>query len=125
MALSSMEAEYIAQTHAAKEAVWIRNFVTEVQGSTHGPLTMLYDNQGAISLSKDNKFHSRTKHIDLHYHFIREAVDEGKIKVQYIPTAKNISDIFTKALPRPKFKVFVEKLGLALVVEEGKDKLLR
>ena len=52
-------------------------------------------------------------------------MDEGKINVQYIPTAKNVSDIFTKALPRPKFKVFVEKLGLVLVVVEGKDKLLR
>ena len=120
-----MEAEYIAQTHAAKEAVWIKNFVTEVQGMTHGPLTMLCDNQGAIALSKDNKFHSRTKHIDLCYHFIREAVDEGKINVQYIPTAEKVSDIFTKALPRPKFEVFVEKLGLAPVVEEGKDKLSR
>ena len=54
------------------------------------------------------------KHIDLCYHFIREAVDEGKINVQYIPTAKNVSDIFTKALPRPKFEVFIEKLGLAV-----------
>ena len=69
-------------------------------------LTMLCDNQGAIALSKDNKFHSRTKHIDLRYHFIREAVNEGKINVQYIPTAENIADIFTRALPRPKFEFF-------------------
>ena len=79
----------------------------------------------AIALSKDNKFHSRAKHIDLRHHFIREAVDEGKINVQYIPTAENVSDIFTKALPRPKFKFFIEKLGLALVMEEGKDKMSR
>ena len=58
MALLSTEAEYIAQTHAAKEAVWIRNFVAEVQGTTHGPLTMLCDNQGAIALSKDNVMNS-------------------------------------------------------------------
>ena len=64
----------------------------------------------------------QTKHIDLCYHFIREAVDEGKINVQYIPTAKNVSDIFPKALPRPKFEVFIEKLGLAPVLEEGKCK---
>ena len=123
VALSSTEAEYIAQTHAAKEAVWIRNFVIEVQGTTHGPLTMLCDNQGAIALSKDNKFHSRTKHIDLHYHFIREAVDEGKINVEYVPTAENVADIFTKALPRPKFESFVERLGLATMGEEGKKKM--
>ena len=68
---------------------------------------------------------TQTKQTNLQYHFIREAVDEGKIKVQYIPTAKNVSDIFTKAIPRPKFKVFIEKLGLAPVVEEGRDKLSR
>ena len=123
VALLSTEAEYIAQTHAAKEAVWIRKFVIEVQGTTHGPLTMLCDNQGAIALSKDNKFNSRTKHIDLCYHFIREAVDEGKINVQYIPTAENITDIFTKALPRHKFEFFVDRLGLTMMEEGGKKKI--
>ena len=54
------------------------------------------DNQGAIALAKDNKFHSQMKHIDLRYHFIREAVDDGKIKMEYIPIIKNIADIFTK-----------------------------
>ena len=65
---------------------------------------------------------TQMKHINLCYHFIRE---DEEIIIKYAPMAKNMSDIFTKALPRPKFKVFVEKLGLALVVEEGKDKMLR
>ena len=73
---------------------------------------MSCDNQGAIALSKDNKFHARTKHIDLRYHFIREAVEDGKINVKYVPTNDNVSDIFTKALPRPKFQQMVELLGL-------------
>ena len=67
------------------------------------------DNQGAIALVKDNKFHSRMKHIDLRYHFIREAVEDGKIS---IPTSDNITDIFTKPLVKPKFKELVELLGL-------------
>jgi hypothetical protein len=71
------------------------------------------DNQGAIALAKDNKFHSRTKHIDLWYHFIREAVDNGKIVMKYIPTTDNVADIFTKALAKPKFKHFAELLGLS------------
>ena len=119
IALSSTEAEYISQTHAAKEAVWLRNFVVELQGKKQGPLTMLCDNQGAIMLSKDNKFHSRTKHINLQYHFIREVVDEGKINVKYIPTAKNVTNVFMKSLARPKFEVFIEGLGLG-EMEEGK-----
>ena len=65
-----------------------------------------------IALAKDNKFHSRTKHIDLQYHFIREAVQDGKIMVSYIPTDENVSDVLTKPLTKPKFQHFVEMLGL-------------
>jgi hypothetical protein len=79
----------------------------------------LRSNQGAIALAKDNKFHSRTKHIDLCYHFIREAVEEGKIKMEYVPTTENVADIFTKALPRPKFEEFVSRLGLVEVQDKG------
>ena len=113
IALSSTEAEYIAQTHAAKEAIWLRSFIKEVRGSEDGVLTIKCNNQGAIVLAKDNKFHSRTKHIDLRFHFIQEAVEDGKIAVSYIPTDENVSDIFTKVLARPKFQDFVGKLGLA------------
>ena len=103
VALSSMEAEYIAQTHTAKEAIWVKSLLNEIQGLTSKPMTVNCDNQGAIALSKDNKFHSRTKHIDLQYHFVREAVEDGKIKITYIPTDENVSDIFTKAWAKPKF----------------------
>ena len=75
------------------------------------------DNQGAISLVKDNKFHAHTKHIDLRYHFVREAVKDEKIKMKYIPTSKNVANIFTKVLPKLKFMEFVEKLGLAMMKE--------
>jgi len=119
VALSSTEAEYIAQTHAAKEALWLRSFVKEIREERNGTLTINCDNQGAIALAKDNKFHSRTKHIDLRYHFIREAVEDKKISVNYIPTDDNISDIFTKPLSKQKFRRFVEMLGLA---NEGEAK---
>ena len=112
IALSSTEAEYIAQTHAAKEAMWMRSFISEIKGGADKSLTIWCDNQGAIALAKDNKYHARTKHIDLQYHFIHEAVEDGKISVKYIPTGENVSDIFTKALPKPKFERFVELLGL-------------
>ena len=76
------------------------------------PLTMSGNNQGSLALAKDNKFHSRTKHINLHYHFIREAVENRKIEVTYIPTEDNIANIFTKSLAKPKFSCFVGMLGL-------------
>ena len=112
ISLSSTEAEYVAQTHAAKEAIWLRSFVSEVTGKPEKPLTISCDNQGAIALSKDNKFHSRTKPTGLRYHFIREAVEDGKINMKYVPTDNNVADIFTKALPKPKFQRMVELLGL-------------
>ena len=89
----------------------------EIQGREEKPLTISCDNQGAITLAKDNKFHARTKHIDLRYHFIHEVVEDGKIQVKYILTDDNVSDIFTKPLPRPKFTKFMELLGLSIGAE--------
>ena len=119
--MSSTEGEYIAQTHAAKEAIWVKSLLNEIQGLTSEPMTINCDNQGAIALSKDNKFHSRTKHIDLRYHFVREAVEDGKIKITYIPTDENVADIFTKALAKLKFVRFVKMLGLGELEEKKAD----
>jgi len=113
IALSSTEAEYIAQTHAAKEALWIRTFIGEFrQGFSSDPIPINCDNQSAIALAKDNKFHARTKHIDIRYHFIREAVEDRKIELKYIPTDDNVADTFTKALAKGKFRLFAGLLGL-------------
>jgi hypothetical protein len=119
IALSSTEAEYIAQMHAAKEALWIRTFWAEMQNAEPETVKLNCDNQGAIALSKDNKFHAHTKHIDIRYHFIREAVEDGKLAVAYIPTEDNPADVFTKALPKAKFRQFVELLGLRTIRRSG------
>ena len=68
------------------------------------------NNQGVIALSKDNKFQVCTKHIDVRYHFVHEA--DGKMSVVYVPTDDNPTDIFTKPLAKPKFRQFLELLGL-------------
>ena len=112
VALSSMEAEYIAQTHAAKDVLYLCTFIVEICMKISNPITINCNNQGAITLSKDNKFHARTKHIDIQYHFIREAVGDGKISVKYIPTDENPANIFTKPLAKAKFRRFAEMLGL-------------
>ena len=112
ISLSSTEAEYVSSTHAAKEALWLRTFVSELRSDSPCLVTLNCDNQEAIALSKDNKFHARTKHIDLRYHFIRECVAGGRLTIDYVPTDENVSDIFTKPLPRAKFDYFVGRLGL-------------
>ena len=110
--LSSMEAKYVAQTHAAKKALWLCSFIGEIRGARRESMSINCDNQGAIALSKDNKFHAQTKHIDICYHFICEAVEDRKIQVEYIPTDDNVVDIFTKLLAKMKFHHFVELLRL-------------
>jgi hypothetical protein len=68
--LSMTEGEYVAATHAAKEALWLRSFIGMVFGSTLNPTTLFSDNKSAIALSCDHQYHARTKHINIQYHFI-------------------------------------------------------
>ncbi len=109
--LSTTEAEYVALTHAAKEAIWLRKFIDELIGQAH-TIDLHGDNQGSITLAKNDQFHARTKHIDIHYHFIRQYIEDGLIKLSYVPTKANVADIMTKALPYDKFIRHVVEMGL-------------
>jgi hypothetical protein len=112
LALSTTESEYIAGVHAAKEAEWLRQLFEELRVERNGPMVLRCDNQSAIALCKDGKFHARTKHMDIRYHYIREQVVNKKIKVIYIPSNSNPADIMTKPLPRKSHEVHTVKLGL-------------
>lgn len=113
--LLSTEAEYITQMHATKEVMYLHMFVGEISG--FDKLVMLKcDNQGVIALSKDNKLHTQTKHIDIQYHFIQEAVKNRRISVEYVPTDENLADIFTKPLLKAKFHHSIKSLGLKLLI---------
>jgi hypothetical protein len=80
VSLSSCEAEYIGQTQATKEAIWLQGFLKQIHPDLDGGATIIYgDNQGAITLAKNRQFHARTKHIDIQHHFVREKVAEGRI----------------------------------------------
>lgn len=111
--LSTAESEYVAATHAAKEAIWLRRLISEVYRPLSEPTTLRSDNQSAIALTKDGSYHARTKHIDIHYHFIRYSIEAGSIRLIYCPTDKQTADILTKALPSVKVKHFAVALGLA------------
>jgi hypothetical protein len=115
VSLSSTEAEYIAQNHAAREGLWIRSFIAEINNKPPTTIVLNSDNTGAMDMAKDPKFHSRTKHIDIRYHFIREVIADEKIQLEYIPGEENTADIFTKPLARPKFEQFVGELGLQVM----------
>lgn len=112
VALSTAEAEYIALSSAAQEATWLRRILAELGNST-GCVPLMEDNQGAIALAKNPVAHARTKHIDIRYHYIREAVQSGLIDLQYCPTHEMCADLLTKLLPKVQF----ERLRLALGME--------
>ena len=89
IALLSTELEYIALAHTTKEGLWMHTFLSEIQDAPRETIELSSDNQGAITLSKDNKLHQHMKHINIHYHFIYEAVEDGWIRMNYIPTDQN------------------------------------
>jgi hypothetical protein len=113
VALSSMEAEYMAESLAARQVIWLRTLTTELGIPYPGPTTLQVDNQGAINYSNNAINHGRTKHIDIQHHFVREKLVSNEIQLQYCATDDNLADILTKALPKPKHDDLVKRLGMA------------
>lgn len=109
VALSTSEAEYVALSSAAQEAVWLRRMLTEL-GASPECVILMEDNQSAIALAKNPVSHARTKHIDIRYHYVREVIQSGTVDVQYCPTAEMNADLLTTPLPIGPF----EKLRVAL-----------
>jgi len=115
IALSSTEAEYMALTHAGKEAVFLQNLYGDIGIQITAPLFLLVDNQSAIALAENPIFHARSKHIEVRQHWIREKIEDGRIRLEYTPTSDQVADIFTKPLNAEKFVKFRDALGLVLV----------
>ncbi|KAI3710109.1 hypothetical protein L2E82_39883 [Cichorium intybus] len=103
---SSCESEYRAMANAAAEIIWITHLLRELHALPLTQPTILCDNRSALFLSQNPVSHKRAKHIDIDYHFIRELVSSGLLHTKYVPTKRQVADIFTKSLPRPKFEQF-------------------
>lgn len=111
VALSSTEAEYMALSEATKEAIYLRNLLEDLLGKLD--CVLIYnDNQSAKKLAYNPVLHDRSKHIDIRYHFVRDAVSDRIIEVKYLPTNDMIADILTKSLQSVKNAKFVKSLGL-------------
>ncbi|CAA7036548.1 unnamed protein product [Microthlaspi erraticum] len=104
VALSTTEAEYMALTSATKEAIWLKGICEEL-GFDAGAVMIHCDSQSALALAKNAVHHERTKHIATKFHFIRDIVADGIIKLYKIHTSRNPADFLTKALPGPKFEL--------------------
>ena len=94
-----------------KEAIWLRGLVNEL-GLTQKVLTVFCDSQSAIHLTKNNRYHDKTKHINIKHHFIRDVVVVGEIMVEKIHTSENPADMLTKPLPVTKFEHCLDLVGL-------------
>jgi hypothetical protein len=109
-ALSSSEAELYAKAAAIQEILWLRGMMKELglylkTGSiVHG------DNQSAIAIAKNGVRSNRTKHVDVKYHFVTEAIENGEVILKWVSTHDQQADIFTKALPAPAFHKFRKEL---------------
>ena len=112
VALSTAEAEYMALTSAAQEAVWMRQLSKDMKTDVCEPTVIFEDNQSAICMAKNPQFHGRAKHIGIKYLFIREQVSNNTIKLRYCRTEDMIADIFTKGLSQEKFVKLRSMCGL-------------
>lgn len=108
-ATSTMEAEYIACSTTTKDIIWFQKWLKELYG-TVTPAILNCDNTSAISFTKNDTNHSRTRHIDIRFHFIKDYVESGDLIVRYIPTDDQLADILTKNLSLEKFRHFRDKL---------------
>ncbi|KAL1300255.1 hypothetical protein AAHE18_18G165400 [Arachis hypogaea] len=115
---STTEAEYIAASEAAKEAVWMK-FINEldVVPSIKEPLPLLCDNNGAIAQAKEPRSHHKSKHILRRYHLIREIVERGDVEIQKVAGKDNAADPFTKALGSKEFDKHMWELGLKYMTD--------
>lgn len=113
VASSSTEAEYRGLLDAGKETIWLRQLIQSVfPSAVSGSTTVFCDNQAAIALTKSSAFRANTKHIEAHFHWIRDQVSASLINIPYCPTSDMAADIFTKALDRVKMARFCGLMGI-------------
>lgn len=112
VALSTTEAEYMPASHCTREAIWLQQLLGDVGYNLEEGTLIMNDNQGAIALAKNPVHHSRTKHIDVQHHFIRERLERGDICLEYCPTEDMVADILTKALARDRHERLIAIMGL-------------
>lgn len=115
VAQSSSEAEYMALGEAVKESLWLKQLLEQIGLKAKKPIKIYEDNQGAIALSSHPSNHSRTKHIDIRHHFIRDHVAKQDCEIEPIRTDEMIADVLTKNLGRIKFSKFVKDAGMKKV----------
>nr|GFB56970.1 retrovirus-related Pol polyprotein from transposon TNT 1-94 [Tanacetum cinerariifolium] len=105
------ESKYVAVSSCCAQVLWMRTQLTNY-GFFYGKVPIYCDSKSAIAISCNPVQHTRTKHIDVRCHFIKDHVEKGTIELYFVGTEYQLADLFTKSLPEARFKFLVEKLGM-------------
>lgn len=116
VALSTTEAEFMAAYAATKEAMWLRQLLSDISKFNKKSVCVNIDNQSAINVIKNSEFHKRCKHIDIKDNFVKEKYYKNIISLNYVHTDNQYADIFTKALPKDKFRFLRNNIGMSKLV---------
>ena len=117
VALSSCEAEYIATTTAATQALWLSRLLGELLGRKVDVVELKVDSKSALALAKNPVVHDMRKHIRIKYHFIRDCLEDGSMKAKNIATTDQLADILTKSLGKAKFQEMRRRIGLKQITQ--------
>lgn len=112
VALSSTEAEYYALSEAVKEALWVRQLLTEIGTKINDPLMIHQDNLSTIAIATNPIQHQRVKHMDIKVHFLRDHLERQDVKLIFCPSKEMVADVLTKPLARLEHRKFTQLLGL-------------
>jgi hypothetical protein len=113
IALSSTEAEYVALSEAGRKACWLRNLFEELGYPQESPILIKGDNNGSITMARNQQFHNRSKHIAIRWHWVRDLVEQDIITIDHedCRDPQQTADVLTKALPHPKHQ-HTSEMGL-------------
>lgn len=112
ISLSTAEAEYIDAMSCCTQVLWMNQTLKDIKVDFSHPISIFCDNTSATNISKNLVLHSRTKHIPIKQHFLRENVSNQEVKLEYVSIKDQIADLFTKPLPRDTFEKLRQKLGV-------------
>ncbi|GKE35514.1 hypothetical protein Tco_1454836, partial [Tanacetum coccineum] len=110
-AMSTAEAEYVSLSACCAQVIWMRAQLLDY-GYKYNRILMYCDSKSAIAISCNPVQHSKTKHIDIRYHFIKEHVEKGTVEIYFVGAEYQLADLFTKALPKERFEYLVHRIGM-------------
>ncbi|GJV72917.1 hypothetical protein Tco_1492912 [Tanacetum coccineum] len=110
-AMSTAEAEYVSLSACCAQVIWMRTQLLDY-GYKYNRIPMYCDSKSAIAISCNPVQHSKTKHIDIRYHFIKEHVEKGTVELYFVGTEYQLADLFTKALLKERFEYLVHRIGM-------------